>query len=78
MYDFTTDMEKMTEELALKDFPVLPNETWKIVSGNMNKKAKTWKGLTNKQAINKTNSVLHKANGSDVFRAIETSDFAMA
>ena len=37
LHDFTSDMDKMTEELTLKHLFVLPNETWKTVSGNMSK-----------------------------------------
>ena len=38
--DFTLEMNKMTEDIALKTLSILPNGIWRIISEEINKKPK--------------------------------------
>ena len=48
---YSSEINKMTKDLVLKNLSLMPNETWKFFSEEMNKKTRIWKGMTKKKSL---------------------------
>ena len=69
--DFTEEMRARTEEIATKSLNLRPTEIWKMISDEMDKKSKTWKGMTNCQVKNLVKNARAKLSCCDIFRELE-------
>ena len=71
--DYFEEIAERAEELALKDHSVKPGKIWKIIWKEMVAKNHTWKGLNNRQVMNKIHNV-RKADGDtprQIFEKLE-------
>ena len=64
-------MRTRTEEIATKNLNLRPTEIWKMISDEMDKKSKTWKGMTNCQVKNLVKNTRAKLSCCDIFRELE-------
>ena len=67
-------MHNMTESIALSNLAMTPKEVWLEVYREMNKKSKSWSGMTNNQVHNLVNNTRRKMTGGDSIRKLEMPD----
>ena len=75
--DFTEEMYSRTVEIASTNLSLRPTEIWKMISGEMNEKSSTWKGMSDNQVKNLVKNTRAKINGSDLIRKLESEPLSM-
>ena len=70
-------MQARTKEIATKSLNLRPTEIWKMISDEMDKKSKTWKGLTDCQVKNLVKNTRARLRGCDVFRELGKPPLSM-
>ena len=64
-------MQARTEEIATKNLNLRPTEIWKMISDEMDKKSKTWKGMTDCQVKNLVKNTRARLSDYDIFRELK-------
>ena len=74
--DFYDEIKK-DRRTCFKIFNIRPTEIWLTVSGEINDKHKTWKGMSDVQVKHYVKNVRSKDNGTGILRSLECTPLLM-